>query len=87
MLHHNESGELSLYTQNRFDDFIIDFTKLFFDIRYCSNENCSCQPEVRLERIINDNSEIEKFLKKWKLYNEIMICIKSVDKNKIVGLY
>lgn len=57
-----------------FQELIKELTKVKYDIRWCSNLECCCQPEYTIRRIIKAKGLID-FLNKYcdeNIYNDIL---------------
>lgn len=57
-----------------FQELIKELTKVKYNIRWCSNLDCCCQPEYTIRRVLKDNGLID-FLNKYcdeNIYNDIL---------------
>lgn len=79
----NETCILTAENYNIFKSLVVEIMKVKYDIRFCSNENCSCHPEKQIENILKTNKELVSFLKQEKLYDDIIYLINHSDQSKI----
>lgn len=57
-----------------FQELIKELTKVKYNIRWCSNLDCCCQPEYSIRRVFEDKRLID-FLNKYcgeNMYNDIL---------------
>ena len=74
----NETHLLSEDGKKLYNYLLIDLFQSKYDIRYCTNNNCSCQPETRIKKILEDK-EIKNFLIKERLLDKIVEYINNRD--------
>jgi hypothetical protein len=78
MLYGNDTCVLSEQCQNLYKELLINLFQSKYNIRYCTNNNCKCQPETRINLLL-DNNELKTFLNKRVLYEDIKNYINNRD--------
>ena len=66
MLEGNESTTLSEKGQEKYKELLINVFKFMYDIRWCSQDNCPCQPETRIAELLGDE-ELASFLRRERV--------------------
>jgi len=84
ILEGNETNSLSKNGENLYSYLLIDLFKSKYDIRYCTNDNCSCQPETRIREILEDE-EIKGFLMRERMFDKIIKYIN--DRNMKITVF
>lgn len=70
LLDQNETQELSSDDYEYFRILIVELTKIKYNIRYCTNNNCPCHPESTLKKLLGKDN-LAQFLKENNLLKEI----------------
>lgn len=68
-----------------FRRLLIELMKVKYDIRWCSNNNCSCHPETRIDSLLSNNKELLEFIKKYSGLDESIENL--TNKYKIITVY
>ena len=71
--------------QENFYKLITELTKAHLNVRYCTRDNCSCQPEYAIRRII-DSGGIKTMLCEEGLYEHIKKHVDTFQIKKEKGL-
>ena len=64
LLDGNETNMLSYEDRMRFSQLIAEAAKIKYDIRYCTNDNCPCRPEVTFKNILDQSENLKDLLDK-----------------------
>jgi len=67
----NEATVLSDKAYKDFKGLLIELSKVKYDIRYCTNKNCMCHPEVNIRKLVQENKELGDFLSEQRLLFDI----------------
>ena len=69
---------LSKEEQSKYSRLINVVAKAYYDIRFCSNKGCICQPEHDIKLLLQDK-ELSDFLKANDFYNLLQEYIKDYE--------
>ena len=58
---------------------VLELTKVKYNIRYCSNDNCPCHPEYAIKKLIEDDSLVNFLIE--NCYKDIVDDIKNLVYN------
>jgi len=61
-------------TYKDFQHLLIELSKIKYNIRYCSNNNCPCHPESEIKKLL-ENEYLCGFLHEVKLLDDIKLLI------------
>ena len=86
LLDGNETCELNQDTYNYFRRLLIELIKIKYNIRYCTNKNCSCHPESVI-KILLENYDLYNFLNDNKLLVDITNLITNYEPIVADGIY
>lgn len=86
LLDGNETCEISADAYEKFKLLIIELTKIKYNIRYCSNQNCPCHPESKIAKLLGDE-EIIVFLEDNNLLDDIVELTKNYNPIIADGIY
>jgi hypothetical protein len=76
----NESNLLDdIDSYTNFRRLIIELAKVKYDVRWCSNDKCQCHPETTIKNLINRNKELQDFLNRFNLLDDILYYIKNYE--------
>ena len=73
LLDGNETNLLdNIDDYKNFRRLLIELMKVKYDIRWCSNRNCSCHPETRIDSLLSNNKELLEFIEKYSGLNDVI---------------